>query len=450
MNDLISPEWRLVRARSSRTTLVRCTPHDRFFRRLTVPVAFFYSRPLDASALIDGLSRALARLPIFAGRLRAIPGGLAIVCDDAGVVFSTADVRLTRAAAVEAAMKTEAPWLFEPLDAEGACAGREPLLTVRLCRFTDGGAALGCSWHHAVGDMHTFMTLMRCWSAAVAGLPMPEPLIVENRTGYLFEHLPEEGAVRPSFRMLEADEISALTHQAAQPSRGDTMVHIHFSNSEIQRMREAFGAATGERISANDALCAHLTSVVRHWDEEPRERRLSITVNLRSRFGLDPALVGNVLTWMHLASPAGEEPPQLAARIRNGLARFAERHMDYRTSSRFLGDLSDARLAQCTFRARGHLESTLLVTNWSNFGMYDVAFGDQKPVFFAAAATGKPKPWNIVLVEGFGNTGLLCSGSLPVSWAHRLASRQGQASLHAFRDSRETPDPWRSEVSGLL
>ncbi|WP_394847618.1 hypothetical protein LZC95_09150 [Pendulispora brunnea] len=429
-------ERHLVRAGSSRTTIVRCTPHDRFLRRLAVPVAFFYSKPLDAPALIEGLARALGQVPIFAGRLRTTAGGLAIVCDDAGVAFSTADVNLTCSGAMAAAMQTDAPWLFEPLDAEEACAGRQPLLTIRLCRFTDGGAALGCSWHHAVGDMHTFMILMRAWSAAVAGMPMPEPLIVENRTSYLLEHLPEEGAVRLAFRMLEAHELSALERRAAEPE-GDAMVHIHFSNTEIQRMREAFGAATGERISANDAICAHLTSVLRHWDEEPCERRVSITVNLRSRFGLDPALLGNVLTWMHLASPAGEEPPQLAGRIRNALARFAERHMDYRTSSRFLGDLSDARLAQCTFRAPGHFESTLLITNWSHFGMYDVAFGEQKPVFFAAAATGKPRPWNVVLVEGFGNTGLLCGGSFPAAWARRLTSRQGQALLHAFRDPRE-------------
>lgn len=67
-------------------------------------MAFFYSGPLDTAALIEGLARALERVPIFAGRIRTIHGGLAIACEDAGVVFSTADVNLTRYAAIAAAM----------------------------------------------------------------------------------------------------------------------------------------------------------------------------------------------------------------------------------------------------------------------------------------------------------------------------------------------------------
>jgi hypothetical protein len=51
--------------------------------------------------------------------------------------------------------------------APAARAGGLPLLTVRVTRLSDGGMVLGCSWHHAVGDMHSFMLLMRAWSAFV-------------------------------------------------------------------------------------------------------------------------------------------------------------------------------------------------------------------------------------------------------------------------------------------
>jgi hypothetical protein len=76
----------------------------------------------------------------------------------------------------------------------------------------------------------------------------------------------------------------------------------------------------------------------------------------------------------------------------------------------------------------------LLVTNWSNFGVYDIRFGDDTPAHFTPAGD-VPVPWLSALVEGPGNEGLLYSGYFPMDLAARIDSEEGRARLHRFRAS---------------
>ncbi len=92
--------------------------------------------------------------------------------------------------------RTAGLWLVDPVNGATARWGLGPVCKVRVTHLADDATAIGFSWHHAIGDMQTLMHLMNAWTAAAAGKPIAEPLIVENRAAYLDEHLPADGACR--------------------------------------------------------------------------------------------------------------------------------------------------------------------------------------------------------------------------------------------------------------
>jgi hypothetical protein len=75
---------------------------------------------------------------------------------------------------------------------------------------------------------------------------------------------------------------------------------------------------------------------------------------------------------------------------------------------------------------------TIVVSNWSRFGLYDVTFGGQRPIAFCPAATAQIA-WVGWLVEGFGGSGLLFTTALPVRLAAAIRKPEVQAALHRYR-----------------
>ncbi|MFI6846450.1 acyltransferase [Kitasatospora sp. NPDC050467] len=146
---------------------------------LSVSVVLFFEQALDEDRLAAGLARALERVPVFAGRLRTVGGALEAVCDDFGVPMDSYDVDGTLAEAM-GRVTSAGGQLVDPVDAPAARAGGVPLLTVRLTRPSGGGTVLGRSWHHAIGDLQSFMLLMHAWSAASEGAELPEAELTED------------------------------------------------------------------------------------------------------------------------------------------------------------------------------------------------------------------------------------------------------------------------------
>ncbi len=135
---------------------------DVMLAELPVSVVFCYERAVDLERLAAGLARALDHIPSFGGRIRDAGDTLEIVCDDAGAAMATYDLDDTLGAVIGRFTLASSDFV-DHIDARAACRGGLPLFTVRVTRLSDGGMVLGCSWHHAVGDMHSFMLLMRAW-----------------------------------------------------------------------------------------------------------------------------------------------------------------------------------------------------------------------------------------------------------------------------------------------
>ncbi|MFJ9696003.1 acyltransferase [Kitasatospora sp. NPDC101183] len=422
---------RVVRVGHATGRELRCGLMDTMLADLSVSVVLYFERPLDEDRLAAGLALALERVPVFAGRLRTDGDRLTAVCDDTGVPLDVYTVEGTLAEAMGRATAAGSE-LVDPVDAPAARLGGVPLLTVRVTRTSDGGTVLGCSWHHAIGDLQSFMLLMRAWSAAVEGEAMPEAELVEDQDALLHEVLPERDCGRPGFRLPTPAEARALAVEVAVAPRANRIVQIHFAEDEVRRMLEEFTAKAGRRLSSGDAVCAHLISTLRELDEDEAERMVTVPVNARRWLGLSPALVGNLLSEVHVPHRPGEGPAALAATLRTAVEEFPAAHLNLRANLSFLAALGRGRLGDCVPLGFDPAARRFSFSNWSRFGAYGIAFQGRRPVLFSPAANF-PVPWVCWTVEGFDGRGFLCSVVLPARLAARVRGAQGRAAMHRYR-----------------
>lgn len=423
---------RTVRAGRAPGTVLHCGLMDTMLADLAVSVVLYFDQALDEDRLAAGLARALDRVPVFAGRLRTGGGGaLEAVCDDSGVPLDvyTVDGTLAEAMGRVTAAGSE---LVDPVDAPAARGGGVPLLTVRVTRTGDGGTVLGCSWHHAIGDLHSFMLLLRIWSAAVEDEELPEAELVEDQDELLDRVLPAEDCGRPGFRVPSTAQAQLLAREVAVGPRANRTVQIYFGDAEVERMRAEFSETAGRRLSSGDVLCAHVVSTIRELDGDEAERWLTVPVNARRWLGLSPALVGNLLGDVHVSYRPEDGPAALAGALRAAVEEFPAAHLNLRSNLGFLASLGRSRLRDCVPLGFDPQERRFSFSNWSRFGAYRVSFQGHRPVFFSPAAN-YPLPWVSWTVEGFGGTGYLTTVVLPARLAARVRGAEGRAALHRFR-----------------
>jgi hypothetical protein len=412
-------------------------------------VQFFYERRLDADALAHALGRVLGDYCVFNGRVARRGAELYLECNDNGVALSVvrADTDM-RTALGQLDSKDRKP-LVDTIDAKRALAKGDPLFTVRITHFTDDTSCLGLCWHHSVGDMHSFMGLMQAWSRAVAGLDHASPLVVEDREAYLAQELPETSRPEPGVRHLGFGELAGLAYYMLTKARDQARARFYFAPDELERLRASLQTDGGERISINDALCAHMFSLIAARAPRVRSRQLSIAINYRKRVGLPNNLLGNMITGLHCVCEPGTPAGRIAGQLRHGVNHFAEEHMDYRTNVRFIESRGGAaKIGRFLMKSIDPIAGTLLVTNWSKFGVYDVTFGGEPPSFFMPAGE-VPFPWLSAVSDGFHGRGLIYSVVLPSAVARRLVDDDGVREVHRFRDeAAPLPEIGRS-VGGL-
>lgn len=195
-------------------------------------------------------------------------------------------------------------------DHRGVIAGDEPLMTVKLTLFENGGCSLGVVMSHLVADGWTFAMFMKDWSDIHNGLEI-EP--VEYR-------LPKS-----VFRMASHEETAEIVKSKnLQPTfcgwRGtlffnvifpliiDTVANptytnrtvIHFTDEELQALKASAEASAGTWVSTNEALLAHIHSVMLDAFEMPQHKRqlgCVVPCNLRGKIdGCSVRTTGNLVS----------------------------------------------------------------------------------------------------------------------------------------------------------
>jgi hypothetical protein len=399
-----------VRPMSAQPVEIRCNVGDAMVANLAVHLVFFFPRRLDTSALLRSFEQTLTILPLFAGRMTLVDGGMAIRCGGQGVPFTCVSSDRTLADAVASISSDSGGWLVDEVKGATARWGLGPLCKVRVTHLACGATALGLSWHHAIGDMATLMIFMNAWVAAAAGKPITAPVVVEDRAAYLDAHLPRDGAIEPGVRCLGPAEFARSALYLAKDARKQRTLSVSFGEDEIADMRDSYGSE--ERLSANDVVCARVAEAVLQADPSADRRTLAIAVNVRDRCGLDPMLVGNIITTLNIDLRRGDTARSIAERIRYGVDHFVDEHLDTRTNQHFLDAAGAWRRARCVSRAFDPAQWNPVVSNWSGFGVYRLHFKDTFVCHFAPVLK-MPVAGLGALLDGPGGRGLIFQMSLP-------------------------------------
>ena len=401
-----------------------------------VSVGFVFGPGVDEGRLLAGLRRALFLVPSFAGRLRVRPGGVDIVCGDAGVPVTVFDVEATREEAVFD-MSSPDTGFGDPADLESGPVELRPLLTVRLYRLADGALVVGCSWHHTAGDLHSFIVFMQAWSACVEGGAPPRIRVVGDREAHLDGFLPEADSGRSGYRLLT----SAEREPRGEPGevldgQNKQVTQIHFAPQELERMRAAFGGTAGGNLSSTDVVSAHVVTAMRRLRGDGGVNVSSI-VGLRARLGIPAGFIGNPLWPMVISSPSSQSAAGLAHRIREGLDDFPRRHLNIRTSRTFINETGGSWPGDYG-RVHGVPEDPIYrVTSWRNSGAYHVSFDGRFPSFFNFLPTGLSRlPSSlgplVSLIEAPERGGLLVTLLTSGVRAEELRSAVGRGMIHRF------------------
>jgi hypothetical protein len=420
----------LIRPPHAERLDIRCNVADAIVANLAVHIVFFFERRLDTAALSRAFARALENLPVFAGRMAMANGGMRIRCDGRSVPFTSVSSARTLSDAIRSASQDSGDWLIDPVNGPTARWGRGPLCKVRVTQLADDATAIGFSWHHAIGDMQTAMHFMNAWAAAAADKPLAEPLIVEDRAAYLDEHLPADGAAELGVRCLRLGELARSALYLAKDARKQRTLSVYFGDDEITRMRATY--ANPMRLSANDVVCAHVSETLMKADPAVDRRTLAIAVNARNRCGLDPMLIGNIITTLNVDLRHGEAPGSLAQRIRHRVDHFADDYCDMRINQQFLDGGGAWRAARCVTVAFNPARWNPLISNWSGFGAYRVQFEDANPCYYTPLLK-LPVAGLGALADGADGRGLVFQMALPPKEFEAMSSPAIREHLYRFR-----------------
>lgn len=447
---------RLIRPSRTQPLDIRCNVGDAMVANLAVHVVFFFTRQLDTTALARAFERALTNLPLFTGRMALAGGRMRIRCAGQGVPFTAVSSPRTLPDAIRSTSQDMGGWLVDAVNGATARWGRGPLCKVRVSpphrgaglrvgHLAGHATAIGFSWHHAIGDMQTAMYFMNAWSAAAAEKPLAEPLIVEDRAAYLDEHLPSDGARQPGVRCLSIGETARSALYMVKDARKQRTVSLHFTDDEISRMRDAYEDRV--RLSANDVVCAQVSEALMKADPAVDRRTLAIAVNARSRCGLDPMLVGNIITTLNIDLHRGETARSIAARIRRTVDHFADEYCDMRTNQQFLDAAGALRAARCVSKAFDPARWNPVVTNWSGFGIYRVSFEDTMPAY-CTPLLKLPVAGGGALMEGADGRGLVFRMTLPPREFQAMSDAAIREQVHQFRGAGDDIPPLQRAVRG--
>ena len=435
----------LIRPLDGQRLEIRCNVGDAIVANLAVHIVFFFERRLDTRALTDAFAHALTKLPIFAGRMAGFGDTMRIRCEGQSVPFTSVSSSRTLSDAIRSASEDRGLWLVDPVNGATARWGWGPLCKVRVTQLADNATAIGVSWHHAIGDMQTLMILMNAWAAAAAGKPIAEPLIVDDRAAYLDEHLPADGAREPGVRFLGLAELARSVLYLAKDARKQRTLSLYFGEDEIDRMRDAYRSRM--RLSANDVVCAHVSEALMSAHPAMDRRTLAVAVNARNRCGLDPMLVGNIITTLNLDLRREEAAGSFAKRLRHTVDHFADEHCDMRINQRFLDAAGAWRAARCVSTAFNPARWNPIVSNQSGFGVYRIAFEDTF-TSYCTLLMKLPVAGLGALVEGAEGRGLVFQISLPPKEFQVMSSPAIREHMHRFRRAGDDIPRLHREVHG--
>ena len=340
--------------------------------------------------------------------------------------------------------------LYRVINPATVISEQEPLLHVQANIFSDRKMCLTIVWHHSIGDMQTLMMFMTTWSNALAGLQQTaSPLWVEDRAAYLETMLEDRGTETPIVRWMDDQELAEFVAFMETKATDQKRVHFYFTSTELRRMREEFRQRTGCLLSTNDALCAHMWSLIDGCDRRDHDRTLAIAVNFRPRVGLPSSLAGNMISNVAFPCAPGRCANDVAREIRYLINNFATLQMDHFATEGYIAARGGSeQIDRFLLNALDPVKGSIVITTWTKFGLYRVNFGGEPP-FFVSQLGSTAFPLLCSICEAFDNSGLIFSAPLSTAAADAISSPASLEEIHRYRENID-PLPQLSRSLGWL
>ena len=215
-------------------------------------------------------------------------------------------------------------------------------------------------------------------------------------------------------------------------------------------MQEEFSRMNNKKLTVNDSLCSHLFDLITKFDDYDKDRYLSVAINYRDRVKLPLNILGNFISTIIIPNKKIANSFHLAKNIRELVDNFQSLHMDFFATKEFIEKKGGIKnIGRFIPKAIDPVKRTLLITNWSKFGVYDVIFGESKPFFFTPFGNSS-FPWVSSITEGMLNQGLIYSALLPIKLVKKMILENNLREIHKYRDSDEVIPDFIEELKWLL
>jgi hypothetical protein len=427
----------LVKASEHNPMMVKCSLEDHFVSRTPVPVVFFYRKKIPSELFINSLRYVLKDFPIFAGILiQQKDGQLYIDCNNQGVEVSIFQSPLSLFDQLKNFSKLARTTFVNLIEPKEILKYRKPVLSIKLSYYSDG-MAIGYYFHHSIGDFSTLMEFLRALSAHAKGEVYSLPSIAEDRVRYMLDWLKKEGYKQDkgkpcrlkSITLFDAFQFIKLLFS---PKQGG---YLYFTHDEIETLRSTLMEKSGCKLSQNDVLCAHLLETISRCRSDKADTYYaSLFVNYRKLINLPANLLGNFIDMIPVRYTKPVSADTLAGTINHSVRNYLQTHFDPYGAAEFLKQKGEGvKFESVIPEVLLPKYKNLIISNWSNSGVYSIDFGIIAPYLFMPVGKKARFPWLSSIVEGFHNRGLLVSIVLPKKIGRRLFSSEMLQAMHRYR-----------------
>nr|ARU81129.1 CylO [Cylindrospermum licheniforme UTEX B 2014] len=447
---MMKSETFLVQGNNHNRQLITCSFTDNLIRNIYVSVIFFYRTSVDCDLLTDSLKQVLSDFPIFAGVLININNNLCIDCNNKGVLFSTRKDDCTLDRVIKELPKINKKRVINIIDTKKAILTQSPIMTIQLTYFACGGMTLGVCWHHSIADMQSLMCFMKAWSNKVNNKEYVLPLIVKDRDKYFEDNVEKNNNSIPGVRYFNRMELLKTIFYILLGAWTRINLNFYFSENELKNMKHEFLENTNQRLSTNDVLCAYIFKIISELDAYNEKSYLSIVVDYRARTKIPSNILGNFVSTLNTITNHKVDPFKLAQKLRESVDNFQNLHMDFFSTKEYIernGGIE--KIAQFVPISIDPMKRNLLISNWTNFGVYDISFEQSEPFFFISFGDDNI-PWLSKIIKGFSNDGFIYSVSLPAKLAKKLIEEDNLRKIHKYRNQQEIMPELVEKLEWLL
>jgi hypothetical protein len=269
--------------------------------------------------------------------------------------------------------------------------------------------------------LSTLLQLVRAWSLAYRGEAYAKPAEISDRVAYLDAKLPHATRGDGRARVLSwAEFLRELVYQLRMMLRA-RRVAIDFSWAQIEAIHEV--VRRERRVTANDALCAHILDTLRRCGIR-MSSEITVATDFRSTFGMPSTALGNFSQLLFTPVDPGAKLPDIAAAIRATIDAFRGGELAGTMCHRRVAQLRAAhpRVSDLVrfwfFGEPGR--SNLRLSNTSKAPYDELVFGSAPPVFVHARATDFPLVGTGALFPSANGAGLTLDIVLPANVVEQL------------------------------